>query len=253
MVTILGLVVRVLEWAFRNHTYTMRAGLAKGLKRRFGFGSKPKFSLTVEEKFLMNLDWRGKMVFDIGAYVGIYALFFARAVGDSGQVISFEPNPTSYTELVYNVKLNGFSNVTAIQMGLGMKQEQKNLVIDPVYPARASIEKSIQPLQQIKRDRRHVAVDLDSLDNQIEKRNLPKPDFVKIDAEGLESDVLQGMEDTINKFKPTLFIEIHGKLQKTMIEGLVAKGYSIYHIESDSRIPARGYPPIQGGHLFCKQ
>lgn len=55
-----------------------------------------------------------------------------------------------------------------------------------------------------------ITVEVDCLDNQIESRNLPKPDFIKINVEGLEYDVPLGMSETIKKFHPAFFIEMHG-------------------------------------------
>jgi len=69
----------------------------------------------------MRLDFKGKTVFDVGGYVGIHTLFFARATGEKGRVVTFEPNPRNYEELVYNVRLNGFDNVTTMQIGLGRR------------------------------------------------------------------------------------------------------------------------------------
>ncbi|GAH05454.1 unnamed protein product, partial [marine sediment metagenome] len=57
----------------------MRGGIAKGLKRKGGFGFIPR-SNTIEEKFLLKLSLKGKIILDIGGFIGIYTLFFAKAV-----------------------------------------------------------------------------------------------------------------------------------------------------------------------------
>ncbi|UCF62445.1 MAG: hypothetical protein JSV37_07030, partial [Anaerolineaceae bacterium] len=93
MKSIVRIAIKSIAWLFRDCTFRIRKGLAKGLYRRFGFGFKLKFKLTDEEKFLLGLDFTGKTVYDIGGYIGIHTLFFARAVGESGTVITFEPNP----------------------------------------------------------------------------------------------------------------------------------------------------------------
>jgi FkbM family methyltransferase len=249
--TIVVSILKVLELLFRNYVFIMRTGLGKGLKRRYGFGFKPKFSLTEEEKFLMNLDFKGKTVFDVGGYVGIHTIFFARAVGKMGKVIAFEPNPKNYEELLYNVSLNGFDNVTTLKIGLGRSDELVDLVVDPLYPTRGTVEESRKKRMLGKRGVRTIKVEVASLDSLMKKMNLPQPDFVKVDAEGFEMDVLYGMVETINNFNPDLFIEIHGEIPRSIIELLASKGYSIYHVESNTTIDFSNYPAIKEGHLLC--
>src|SRR5688572_5752212 len=84
-----------LKGVTQHGVYTVRSGVAKGLKRRGGFGFIPR-DISREEAFLAAMDFRGKTVFDIGAYEGIYTLFFARAVGAKGRVVTFEPNPVNH-------------------------------------------------------------------------------------------------------------------------------------------------------------
>jgi len=224
----------------------MRTGLAKGLKRRYGFGFKPKFSLTAEEKFLMRLDFKGKTVFDVGGYVGIHTLFFARATGEKGRVVTFEPNPRNYEELVYNVRLNGFDNVTTMQIGLGRRYEWVYMVVDPMYPARGTLNRKERRIRRGRK--RAVKVELFPLDSLMEKGILPKPDFIKVDVEGFEMDVLYAMVGTINNYKPGLFIEIHENSEK-LIGFLFSKGYSIYHVESHIEISPQNFSLIRG-HIY---
>src|SRR5881628_780813 len=102
-----------LSRVFKNHVYTSRHGLAKGLKRQGGLAFLPTFvprstEMLKDEQFIDGLDFSGETVFDIGGDQGIYTLFFARKVGGRGKVFTFEPNPTSYRHIVTNVELNDF-------------------------------------------------------------------------------------------------------------------------------------------------
>lgn len=81
----------------KNHIYTSRSGLTKGLKQKGGLGFIPKRPLTREEKFLLGLDINGQTIYDIGEHAGIFTMFFARSVGKNGKVITFEPNPWNCT------------------------------------------------------------------------------------------------------------------------------------------------------------
>jgi len=252
MGNIITFILKVLEPLLKNCIFTMRMGLAKGLKRRYGFGFKPKFSITEEDKFLMSLDLKGKTVFDVGGYVGLHTMFFARAVGETGKIITFEPNPRNCEELLYNVRLNNLDNVTIMQIGLGRMHEKVDLAIDPIYPARGTVDKNKREQMLRKRGARTVKVEVAPLDSLMEIRKLPRPDFVKVDVEGFEMDVLYSMAKTISNYKPNLFIEIHGEILREMMEFLISKKYFIYHIESNTKITSYNLPVIKGGHLFCK-
>ena len=89
-------IISALRSLLKNRVYTSRSGLVKGLKRKGGVGFIPR-QLSLEEKFLMNLDINGQTIYDIGGNVGIFTMFFARSVGKKGKVITFEPNPWNCT------------------------------------------------------------------------------------------------------------------------------------------------------------
>jgi len=124
----------------------MRSGLAKGFKRRFGLGFKPKFNLTEEETFLINRDFKGMTVYDIGGYVGIHSIFFADAVRENGKVITFEPNPTNFREIAFNLKINNFKNVRVFPLGKNKERGILKLNIDPIRYSRGSFIKKNQNL-----------------------------------------------------------------------------------------------------------
>ncbi len=244
-------IVYLLERIFRNCSFTMRTGLAKGLRRYYGFGFRPKFLLNDEERFLLGLDFYGQTVFDIGGYIGIYALFFARAVGSSGRVITFEPNPANYQELLRNLQLNKFSNVTALPLGLGRHCGQVDLIINPLYPSRGFVAEA-QPQNAIqKKYSQTVPIKIITLDSLMQSKSLPSPDFIKIDVEGFELDVLHGMTEVLHVYKPRLFIEFHCKMPD-LICFLLNREYTIYCVKSGNKITRQHIAIMNWGHLFCE-
>ena len=98
--------------------YTVRHGIATGLKRRGGLGflARPQPE-TSEERFLRSLDLTGRTVYDVGGYQGLFALFFAAKVGPTGRVICFEPITPS--TILGNLALNGFSHAEVRAVALG--------------------------------------------------------------------------------------------------------------------------------------
>lgn len=67
-----------------------------------------------ETSLLLSLAEPGSIVLDIGANVGYHTVQFARAVGPSGHVYAFEPEPDNLRVLRHNVRVNGFANVTVV-------------------------------------------------------------------------------------------------------------------------------------------
>jgi hypothetical protein len=88
-------------------------------------------------------------------------------------------------------------------------------------------------------------------------QSLPPPHFVKIDVEGFENSVLEGMKSTILSYKPMIYIEIHGvtpamkkrNMQK-ILDYLENFNYKLYHVETHQRISS-SYIPLTGHVLAC--
>ena len=87
---------------------------------------------------------------------------------------------------------------------------------------------------------------------------IERQDFVKIDVEGAEMEVLDGMIETVSKYKPELFIEVHGtNLEqkefnaRNILNYLTQNNYSIYHIESGKTLCFSDFSIAKSGHIYC--
>ncbi|MBI4244747.1 MAG: FkbM family methyltransferase [Planctomycetes bacterium] len=149
----------------------------------------------------------GDIFVDIGAYDGLYTLFASKSV-KNGAVYSFEPNAGAFRVLKNNIISNRCRNVTLINKAVADKMLQVNFFID-TKEARVS---SLFPDASITHTHsREISVASVSLDDYFLKINPVKNvDFVKIDAEGSEMLILNGMLNVIEKFRPKLCIEING-------------------------------------------
>ena len=240
----------------KNYVYVARDGLVKGLKRKGGFGFFPRNRpLSKEHKFLLGLNLKDKVIYDIGGFEGLLTLFFARKTGKTGKVITFEPNPENYNRLIDNVKLNNFENVEVKKIGLGSKKSQVTLIVPKTFPARGSVEEVFSNKIVDRRKMKKFEIEIDSLDNQIASYNLPKPDFIKIDVEGFEMEVLLGMAETIKRYKPKIHIELHNKIRpnisERVIDFLLQNSYSVYFIEGEENITEFNKQMVKGGHIYC--
>ncbi|NEQ34471.1 MAG: FkbM family methyltransferase, partial [Leptolyngbya sp. SIO4C5] len=188
------------------------------------------------------------------------SLFFARSVGKSGKVYTFEANPVNYERVLKNVALNQFANVQVIHIALGDAPGQLKLMFSSVEAGSGSLHTEVQQTQHQDNQVQQIAVPVDTLDHQREVHKLPLPDFIKLDVEGFEPNILKGMEQLLSQTRPDLFIELHGFLMtaertqywQNLIYPLIQKGYSIHHIESDRKVTADMPDPPLAGHLYCQ-
>jgi len=252
-------VIATLQPFVADRVYTVRNGLARGLRRRGGLGFVPHWGVpSAEERFFEQLSLEGQTVYDAGGFEGVITLFFARRVGPNGRVITFEPNPENVRKIEENVRLNGFTHVSVRPVALGASRGRATLVFPSDETARGSLEQHIS--EDIRREKGALAVDVDvdTLDGQV-AAGLPLPDFVKLDVEGVEREVLEGMRTVIAARRPRLYIEIHGADPERKLDNVTsvarflwAAGYAIRHVESGSELTAAAdLPKAIEGHLYC--
>ncbi len=196
----------------------------------------------------------------MGANFGAFTLYFLKNAGDRGKVVAFEPIQKNCDDILENVRLNKLdaSRLTLLTMGLGKDHQKQLLTFDPANTSRASFDPAISNGIEAAGSSSREEIEIDSLDNVIARLSLPKPDFVKIDVEGLEYDVLLGMTGLIKKVKPGLLIEMHGETQELkkgnavrVMEFLATAGYSAFHIEAKVKVTKENYAVAASGHLYC--
>ena len=189
---------QVVAWVsqhiFGSVVYTVRNGRLKGMKRKGGLGWIPRErQSTPEDAFWNNINLRGKVVYDVGAFEGMLTLYFARS---AKRVVSYEPNSRNYRRLAENVRLNDLRNVTLRTIGMGKENAQVAMVQDPLVPGMASVAVGHYPT--VGNSQATVEqVQVRTMDSDIVAHAQPAPDFIKIDIEGMELDALQGAEETI--------------------------------------------------------
>jgi FkbM family methyltransferase len=261
-----GLKHRAIAWVsmnlFDSVTYTIRHGLLKGMKRKGGLGWLParlsNAVVTKEQRFWSALDFTGMTVYDIGAFHGMLTLHFART---AKTVIAFEPNTKNRNRLAENLSLNNFKNVLVRPVGIGSCTATHRMVGTPLIPGAASIDESaISLLEHSDAPLMEEEIMVVTLDEDIQRSNLPIPDFVKIDIEGLELQAVTGARNTLERYHPTLFLEMHGqtiaekKRKVAEIVDLLWKiGYrSIRHVETNQMITPDTSEIAKEGHLYCR-
>ena len=135
---------------------------------------------------------KGDTVVDIGANVGYYTLLGAKLVGDKGRVFAFEPEPVSFALMERNVRLNGLTNVVLEQKAVSNKPGSLRLFLNERNKGDARI---YQPKGQ---EREFVDVEAVALDDYFAD-DAGRIDYVKIDTQGAEGVILEGMVGLLGK------------------------------------------------------
>ena len=150
-----------------------------------------------ETEFCVRRIRPGMTAFDVGANIGLYTLLFAKCAGPTGRVHAFEPEPRNFGRLLVNLAINRLENVTANQSAVFARSEP--LVLN-VYPeavhalhslGRASVPHPTEPGRMLEPECR-LTVPAASLDDYCAGHGIDRIDYLKIDVEGAELDVLRG-------------------------------------------------------------
>ncbi|HEV2284296.1 MAG TPA: FkbM family methyltransferase, partial [bacterium] len=138
---------------------------------------------------------RGSTVFDIGASGGDSALLLARLAAP-GTVVAFEPDPALRRRLPQNAALNpGLPPLFILPWFAGARDDDGGTV---------------------------------TLDSIVARGTVPPPQFIKVDVDGAELDVLAGAQQVLASHRPILFVEVHGiDRERDCVAFLHSRGYEV--------------------------
>lgn len=145
------------------------------------------------------------IVADIGGNIGLTALLFSRL---ARHVFVFEPCRSTFEILEINLARGALENLTALNLGLGELCEERVIAFDEFDRANAHIADAHTSDAHLAAGLRSEIVQMDSLDNFFSSRDI-FPDFIKIDVEGFEMDVLVGGKDLIERHRPRVALELN--------------------------------------------
>jgi len=167
---------------------------------------------------------RGDVFVDIGAHIGYYTVMAAEIVGKEGKVYAFEPASKNYEILVKNVE--GMENVLTFNLAASSKSGVASLYLNPEN----SGDNRVNSPQKYFQEEKITTVILDDF-----MRGVERVDFVKIDVQGHELSVLEGMKGIIERFRGLKIIieysPVHLSLQgvnpKNLLKVLIEHGFSL--------------------------
>ena len=188
------------------------------------YGEFSEIELSLMSKFIMKDD----VVFDIGSNIGAFTVPFAKKVGELGQVYAFEPQKVIYDLLQDNVNKNKLKNVKIFNVGMGKKKEELELnEIDYSkvgnFGGVSFKYDSSSFTKNIKNKKYKVKIT-----NLNEFMEIEKCNFMKIDVELMELDILTGGKNFLKKFRPILWIENHQFYPNEINKFLLENDYNAY-------------------------
>ncbi len=131
-------------------------------------------------------------IFDIGANVGQTAIYFQKRF-PGANVFSFEPISSSFKTLINNT--NKFNNVSCFQYALGARNEEKEISLNPNSQQNSLVEEL-----QVNNVQKEI-IQIKTLDDFCNEKNIDSIDILKIDTEGYEFEVLNGAKSLLDEGK----------------------------------------------------
>ncbi len=187
-----------------DHEHSVLGGALKGMRFRFDLRADTQRWRGIHERPLQRWLRRhvepGSTCLDIGAADGYYTLLMAKLAGPSGSVHAFEPSPLC-ERITEHVKLNCERHALA-----------------PVNAHRLFVAAEAA----------HARAPSTTVDELVRRESLERVDVVKVDVDGAEGEVVHGAAETLERFRPHVFVEVHSRaLLEEVRDALAGYGYPL--------------------------
>ena len=191
---------------------------------------------------------------DVGAYFGWYALNVARE-RPRARVIAFEPVPSSQALLEENRARNRLPNVRLARSAVGAAVGEAEMELPPSANGGSAHFAAGDGVAE------RTRVPVTTLDAAVEEQSLLRVDFVKIDVEGAEMEVLRGAAETLRRHRPRLLVELNptalrarGADPAELLALLDALGYTCWEVGRRGRLAPFGpeglsRPELERGYV----
>jgi FkbM family methyltransferase len=157
----------------------------------------------------------GDVVIDVGAHIGRYTIIASKRVGPNGKVIAIEADPSNFEMLNRNIQLNRLANVTTLNYAAFSRETRIKLYL-PAGDVFTKYNTVMSDWVWVKPEDKFVEVNANTLDNlllqqQQQQIAIRQVNWIKIDVEGAEFEVLKGAHNLLLNSKDiVLLIEVHG-------------------------------------------
>jgi FkbM family methyltransferase len=236
---------------YRRYPRRVRSGVGAGL--RIYDDRATNYASGLNERpvqdALARLLRPGDTFYDIGANIGFFSMLGARLVGPDGRVHAFEPVAANVAAVERNLALNGIKNVTIHRQAAARTSGFAELILSRHSGGAALCLGQLVPGDAVG----IVQVETVCIDEGVASGRLPPPNVVKLDVEGAEHEVIEGMRQTLTLHRPALVYELDDedtesfRRRRALLDELVEEiGYSILHLE-----PSYAGSPTLVGHAVA--
>ncbi|MBX9696842.1 MAG: FkbM family methyltransferase [Alphaproteobacteria bacterium] len=198
------------------------------------------------------------IVLDVGGHAGQMTKLFA-GLACKGRVYTFEPGSYAFSILRKTKALKGLSNVSLINQGLSSVPGE--VVLQVPLKRSGSMGFGISHIVEPGNDACGISfretINVTTLDSFVDSQNLESLDFIKIDVEGHELEVLKGGVKTLKRLKPALMIEVNtgnferaGYDTRALFDMMTSLGYEASYIDEDASVLTSVHERQNGDYLF---
>jgi FkbM family methyltransferase len=236
------LIRRIAECLLASGSIHVRGGPAFGLRltgrlldldHRQGYGLVRGVLETEVQEALRRHVGPGAVVFDVGANIGFFSLLSAKLAGREGCVVAFEPVPRNAAAVRANAALNA-ATVDVRECAVADRSGLAELCVPTELSWSHLTDHGLHPDTQLV-----LPVQVVALDQEISARNLSVPDVVKIDVEGAELEVLNGLRETLVRNDVTVICELHSS-NAAVLRLAHELGYSVANLEGTADVADAG-------------
>ena len=185
----------------------------------------------------------GDVVFDVGAYIGLFAVHASRLAGEDGRVYAFEPVPETFGRLRETLAMNRCDNVRPQQKAICNRVGRQPMnLFAATYSAWNSLGSPVMKTPSGRRavPSESVEVETDTLDHFTQSLNISRIQFLKVDVEGFEKHVFLGAKRLLQEHRVDwICFEISqaplkgaGVTAREVFEILEAHGYRVWSIDT---------------------
>ena len=204
----------------------------------------------------------GDVCFDVGAAGGTYMWLLWRYSSPGGRVFSFEPRPRSARAIDRFRRLAGMESVSVHQVGFAEQEKSVTVLIPTWNGLQFTTRAFVAPEDEAEvpegfTDLRPLTIQLTTLDGFVVSAGVDRIDFLKADVEGGELWLLEGARASIERWHPTVLLEIenrhlgrYGHHAGDVVEFMTDRGYLMHTFANGELRPATEVVENENNYLF---
>lgn len=230
---------------FNNLIYSLSLNFIGVLNYKNFYETGENFVLHLLKEYFKN---KRPVIMDIGSNVGDYSLLMLGCIPDS-KIICFEPNPKTFDTLDRRIQRK---NIIKENIGLSDRKGTMKFFDKIAKPNSDGTQLASVYKDVIEKNHKsksfEMTINVDTLDNYVKSRNIPKVDFIKIDVEGHEYCVIKGGLESIKKTDFIQFefneMNVYSRVFFKDFWDVLNKDFKIYRMLPDGLMEIKKYIPV---------